>query len=268
MNPTPENPESDPAHLPAVLPADSEAEDAGPQFNPSGRRVPAANGLAWIGCGWRHFSQSPLNWVAMTLIFGVLWLIISIVPLVNIISGVVFPIFSGGMMLACEQQRRTGTLAIGDLFAGFRQKTWPLALLGLISIGVMLASLIPFIATMGFGVVASIATSSGGVDALGGVSIGLMMLSLLFVVLVSCAMWMAMWFAPALVILQGLEPVAALKSSFIGCWRNPLAGLLYGLVLFIVLIIGAIPAFLGLLVVIPVMTASAYAGYRDIYLED
>ncbi|MEW7976346.1 MAG: hypothetical protein AB2814_02490 [Candidatus Sedimenticola endophacoides] len=43
--------------------------------------------------------------------------------------------------------------------------------------------------------------------------------------------------------------------------------LLYGLVLFLVMIIAVIPVGLGLLVAIPAMIASIYTGYRDIYYD-
>ena len=79
---------------------------------------------------------------------------------------------------------------------------------------------------------------------------------------------MAVWFAPALVILNDVGPVEAMKLSFRACLRNIWPYLIYGLVWIPILIIAVIPLGLGLLVVYPAMMASIYVAYRDILIED
>jgi uncharacterized membrane protein len=264
MEPQNHNPYAPPA---AVI-LDDDLSVADGKFVPGGRRVPAGNGFSWIGTGWHYFRQSPLNWAALALIFGVLWIVISIIPGVNFLASVIFPIFTGGMMIACENQRRTGSLAIGDLFAGFQQKLGALAIVGLISLGVMLASMIPLIVVFGLSFAGAVLGGAHGVPSLGSISVSMVILGGLLVVVMSCVTWSLLWFAPALVTLQNQAPIEALKNSFIGCWRNPLAGLLYGIGAFIVLILGMIPLFLGLFVVMPMLVVSIHAGYRDIFLED
>ncbi|MGI9292909.1 MAG: hypothetical protein ACR2PS_02920, partial [Pseudomonadales bacterium] len=59
-----------------------------------------------------------------------------------------------------------------------------------------------------------------------------------------------------------------LTLSFIGTWRNVWPFLVYGLILLILCIVAAIPLFLGFLVVGPVIAASVYASYKDIFLHD
>ena len=58
--------------------------------------------------------------------------------------------------------------------------------------------------------------------------------SLLIVALIALAVVllvaMAYWFAPALVVLNGEPPIAALQKSFAASWRNFGAFLLYGLI--------------------------------------
>ena len=76
---------------------------------------------------------------------------------------------------------------------------------------------------------------------------------------------MAYWFAPALVALNGLGPVAAMKTSFLGCLKNILPFLLYGLVAMLAGLLAVIPLGLGWFVLGPVLAASMYAAYRDIY---
>src|SRR5699024_8206828 len=79
---------------------------------------------------------------------------------------------------------------------------------------------------------------------------------------------MMIWFAPALIMLNGVAPTEALKMSFVGCLRNILPMLIYGLICTILLIAGALPLFLGWLVVYPIFICSIYTAYRDIYLDE
>ncbi|MEN3109736.1 BPSS1780 family membrane protein [Uliginosibacterium paludis] len=259
--------EHNPYTPPAAVIEDERIATENSSFIPGGRRVPAGNGLGWLATGWRFFTQSALNWIALSLVFGVLWFVLSIIPGVNFLAGIIFPVFTGGIMIACENQRQTGSLAIGDLFAGFREKLGPLALVGLISIGLSFATMIPLLLLFGlsfFGVI----FGASALPSLGAFSIGGIVLAVVLMLVIGCVLWSVLWFAPALICLQNLAPMEAMKASFWGCWRNPLAGLLYGLGALFLLIIGAIPLLLGLLVVMPMLSASVYAGYRDIYFEE
>ena len=76
---------------------------------------------------------------------------------------------------------------------------------------------------------------------------------------------MALWLAPALVVLRGMAPVAAIKASFSGCLKNIVPFLIYGIIAFAAGIVAAIPLGLGWLVLGPVLFASVYVAYREIY---
>jgi uncharacterized membrane protein len=76
---------------------------------------------------------------------------------------------------------------------------------------------------------------------------------------------MAVWFAPALVVLRGIEPLDAMRLSFNGCLRNFVPFLVYGLVGLLLAIVATIPLMLGWLVLGPVTIASLYTSYCDIY---
>ncbi|NSL57023.1 BPSS1780 family membrane protein [Uliginosibacterium aquaticum] len=253
---------------PAAIVEDEQNWQQDGQYIPGGRTVSAGRGVSWFGMGWEFFKQSPLGWIVLLIVFGVLWMVVSMIPLVNLLAIVLFPVLNGGVMIACENQRRNGSLAIGDLFAGFQQKFGPLAILGLISFGVMLVSMIPVIAIMGFGFASAL---MGGQQIDPSMIMGMMGsfgLAMLLMVVVSMLMYSALWFAPALITLQNLSPVEAIKASFAGCWKNFLAGLVYFITATILMILGAIPLGLGLLVVLPMLMVSIYAGYRDIFIEE
>ncbi len=81
----------------------------------------------------------------------------------------------------------------------------------------------------------------------------------------SVLLYMALWFAPALVALRGTAPVDAIKQSFFGCLKNVVPFLIYGIIMMVLSIVATIPLGLGWLVLGPVAIASVYVAYRDIY---
>jgi uncharacterized membrane protein len=76
---------------------------------------------------------------------------------------------------------------------------------------------------------------------------------------------MALWFAPALVMLDQVSAGDAMKSSLAASVRNWLPFTVYGLLSLVLLVVAAIPLMLGYLILIPVMLGSMYASYRDIF---
>jgi uncharacterized membrane protein len=53
--------------------------------------------------------------------------------------------------------------------------------------------------------------------------------------------------------------------SFAACWKNALAFLVYGLVAFGLALLAMLTLGLGFIVFAPVMMASIYVSYRDIF---
>jgi len=131
---------------------------------------------------------------------------------------------------------------------------------------VMMVVLVGALLGAGMGVgMAGLAGSEGGIPggetaAVGGVvMIGLVIMALFIPVV------MTIWFAPALIMLADKGVFESLKLSFIGCLKNILPFLIYGIVAFILLIIAMIPVGLGLLIMVPVLMAAMYISYKDIY---
>ncbi|HWH41717.1 MAG TPA: BPSS1780 family membrane protein, partial [Usitatibacter sp.] len=97
-------------------------------------------------------------------------------------------------------------------------------------------------------------------------------LSLLLGVLVALALTVpllaAYWFAPALIVLNGMKAVPAMKASFHGCFRNLMPFLVYSIVMLVLAILAAIPVGLGFLVWIPLAISSTYTAYRGIFTDE
>jgi len=91
------------------------------------------------------------------------------------------------------------------------------------------------------------------------------LLGILFFLLLLLPLVMAIWFAPALVMLGGMSAGAAMMASFKGCLRNILPFLLYGMIGLGLSIVASIPLGLGWFILGPLMFATIYSSYCDIF---
>ena len=167
-------------------------------------------------------------------------------------------------MLGCAELERGGSIEVSHLFAGFREKTSSLVVVGLLYVAGIAAILVLLGLMFGFSL---IPVFFGQAQPDVGAALRLFMLALLVMMALSVPLWMAMWFAAPLVMLQDMKPVDALKASFLGCIKNIGPFLIYGLIGFVAMILGTLPLLLGWLVLGPILMGSIYAGYRDIFTE-
>ena len=181
------------------------------------------------------------------------------------------PVLVGGILLGCREQDRGGTLAVAHLFAGFNEKLGPLVILALLYFAgwLVIGFIAVALAMIAIGGGAFAAMMSGdtlhaGVALLSAMGLGALLVLLLCALLV-VPLLMAFWFAPALIVLRGDEPVAAMTTSFRACLRNVAPFLIYGLLGIVFAVLACIPLFLGLLVLIPVGMATIYTSYKDIF---
>jgi uncharacterized membrane protein len=256
----PQNPYATPASRVADL---SNSGSAQPQLIRDGRTVPAGSGWTWLTAGWDLFRRNPGVWVLMIIIFVAIQLVFSALPLVGMVASYVLtPLLVAGMMSGCAALERGEALEVAHLFAGFREKTGSLVQVGLLYFAGVVAIGLLLGVFFGFGLVAAALTGRPPVAEMA--TLGLVFL--LFFALV-IPLLMAIWFAPALVMLHDLKPVDALRASFSGCLKNIPAFLIYGIAGLVLAIVATIPLLLGWLILGPVTIASAYAGYREIFIE-
>jgi uncharacterized membrane protein len=241
----------------------------------SPRTVDAGRGIAWWSEAWRLFTPAAGVWLLIVILLVILNMVLTLIPLIgHVIGQLLFPIFAGGLMLGCRAVDRGGPLTVGHLFAGFGTRTGPLFIVGLIYTALAVAiALVVFgllLLIFGAAIVSQLWHLQDLQDpwALAGmfgsmllaICIGLLVFLLLYLPLV-----MAVWFAPSLVVLRGVEPLEAMRLSFNGCLRNFVPFLIYGLVGVGLAIVATIPLLLGWLVLGPVTIASLYTSYCDIY---
>lgn len=234
---------------------------------------PFGNGWQWISRGFWHFRQNPLAWMLTLVVWVVLSVILSMVPFIGSLAITLgSPVIIAGLMLGCAAQEQGDDFEISHLFAGFSSGVGQLVLVGLLYlVGVVAITFV--VAMIGGGVMVGMLGGMDGMqnpdpDALqSAMGVGSVVLVMLVALGLSIPLMMAYWFAPALIAIEGLSALAAMKQSFSGCLKNILPFLLYGVIGLLLFFVGAIPVGLGLLVVMPMMTASMYTAYRDIYYQ-
>lgn len=237
-----------------------------PPFNGQCRAVPAGSAFEWLRQGWLLFIAYPALWIALTVILIVLMLGLSIVPFIgSLAANLLLPVLAAGVMRVCQKIFDGRMPVLSDLFDGFNKNSGNLVLLGLLY---MLGMLILF------AVVASLAAGGLAGSALAGqppalgIFFGKMLFALLVWLILSVPLVMAIWFAPALVLFNNMPPLAALKASFNACLKNVLPFFVYGLIVMVLSFFAALPVGLGFLVLVPVLSGSVYASYRDIFVAN
>jgi hypothetical protein len=229
------------------------------------RQVAAGQGWQWIVEGFGLFKKSPVIWVVLVIILFLIAIALHFIPILGpLVFYILSPVFLGGVMMGCKAQQNSEELEIAHLFAGFKKNTNALIALG----GIYLVGQIIILAVMFIlGGSAIISLMKGGEPDLAAMTAA--MSGAILAVLVGLALYvplaMALWFAPALAIFNNMQPVPALKSSFDACLKNIVPFLIYGIAILVLALIASIPLFLGFLVLTPVIFASVYISYRDIY---
>lgn len=241
------------------------------------RTAPASRGVGWIADGFRHFRDDWLAWVLATLVLTAISLFLQVlVPVLGTIAlHLLTPVFLGGLMQGLADSARGHRFAAGDLFRAFSgPHLGQLVLVGFVWLLLHLVALVAagtvFVMFAGAGFLTSLAQSESMLAAAVALTsaIGLLLALLVYVALLLPIAMLA-WFAPALVVLEGEGAFSAMRHSFVGCLRNFLPFLVYGLVgLLLFPLLLALTLGLGFVVLVPVGLASIHSAYKDIFHRD
>jgi len=233
------------------------------------RSVSMAQGWGWIATAGGYFAGAPAVWALMGLVWLIAMAVLTFIPFVGpLVAAFLMPVLAAGFVLAARKQDEGGPVQVGDLLIGFSHpRSAQLLTLGALSAAAQLAMMIiTWLLTMLF-----VGAAAGGVmmgadpgAAAAGAGVGMVLVWLL-----ALALWvplvMALWFAPALVVLRGMSALDALKRSFEGCLENIGAFLLFGVIALAISFVALLPFGLGMVVWGPVLGAAVYSGYCDIY---
>lgn len=250
----------------ATLPA----TDEGLRLVLPGRVVSAGRGASWIAEGWRLFVRAPLMWVISMVVLFVVMFAMNLVPILGaIVFQVLQVVIWGGFIAACRSLETGGEFEIEQLLAGFNRRFGKLAAVGALFLAGEAIIMLLYFGFVGFSVLG--AALSGDQEAVRNAilgSIGGIVLGALIAMALAVPLMAAIWFAPALVYMHDMAPMAAMKASLGASFRNFIPFLVYGVIMFVLAILAAIPFGLGMLVFVPLTITSAYASYRDVFTQD
>lgn len=236
------------------------------------RQVNAGQGWRWIADAFALFKKNPLIWIVLFVLYFLIIMLVSVVPLIGpLVMSLLAPAFAAGFMLACRDLENGAELELRYLFAGFMHNTGQLITVGgLYLIGTIIIMGIMMMAgggaILGAAALGGMADGSSPEMAIGAVE-G-MLVAMLTALVLLIPLLMAYWFAPALVFFHDMPAAQAMKASFSASLKNWLPFTVYGLAGFALTLLAMIPFGIGLLVLVPVITASIYTGYKDIFVPE
>ena len=244
------------------------------------RIAPAGRGIDWLVDSFTIFSKNWPAWIGVIIFIFVLKIISLFIFIVGgMVLQVLLPVFIGGLMLGCRSADAGAGFLFEHLFAGFSDRFLRLAAVGIVilvgeSLILALCAVALFLLVGNLDTFMQILHTlqralmeqniSQLIQVLSGMSLMILLVTLLGLALYVPLLVLA-WFAPALIVLAGQDAITAMKNSFIGCIKNWIPYLVYGVVGLVFSIIATIPLALGWLVLMPMMIISIYLAYEDIY---
>ena len=250
-------------------PPQARVADAGVEmdgnFLPEGQRVPAGNGWTWITDAWAFMGLQRGTFIGIFVVYCLLMLGVSVVPFGGSLAAALFgPVLNAGILLGCDALRRGEPLEVSHLFAGFKSRVGPLIGLGAVSLGAGVVIFLIILAIFGAAYFGLMAGNEPGPE---NVPVLLMMavLAVLIIMALSVPLYMAIFFAPALIVFHDFKLGDALKASFFACLRNMLPFLVWGVAALLLAIPATLLLGLGWLLLGPVLMVSLYMSYRDIF---
>jgi uncharacterized membrane protein len=228
------------------------------------RTVDVQRAIGWWTDAWQLLMKQPAAWIGMGVLLLVILLVLSFIPVLgSIASLLVLPVFMGGWALASRKAATGERIEVADLFSCFRTHLTPLLVVG----AVLLAGglVIGVVAgALGLGAMMSgVGMHSGGAGALTVAGGG--MFALLVALILSAVLAIAIWFAPALIVLDNVAPLDAMKSSLAACLKNTVTFVVYGVLYMVAAFVASLPLMLGWILLGPIVMLTIYVSYRDIF---
>ena len=222
-----------------------------------GNSLPASRGWQWYKQGWSLFSKQKGNWILMTLLASVDFILLNVIPLIGSLAALlIFPGLIGGMLYSAQEVSSGKPIKLDYLWIVFKdpKKRSEFLKLGLVLIaGIFLAGILVGI-FMGDKV--------EGLNPNANLDVGFGTLAFLF--LLGLIGFIIFGYASALILFRSSSMTNALKES-ISLGTNqllPIATLYLLYTLFS--IIAAIPFGLGFLILWPVTIGAIYVSYQEL----
>jgi hypothetical protein len=241
------------------------------------RRLPARHGILWLLAGFALFRRQPPLMTALTFGYLLTVIVVNLIPHVGpVLLPLLLPALTVILANGCRAIERGQAFASESLmFSLSAQRVGLMRLGGLHLIGSSLLVL----GGLAFGEPINISDGMSQEEA------AALLTDLGILLVVASPLLMAFWFAPLLTAWNGVSAGKSLFFSFVASWRNWRAFAMYGLALAVVgaVLPGLILIIAGLIsqsllailsvalrmllifILAPVMVASVYLSYRDVF---
>lgn len=254
-----------PQITPPAIPPTDEYGSILPMLLATPRRCDASAGVMWMVQAVSLFQRQPLLWLAMGATLMIILGVLASIPFLNVLMVMVVFVFSGGIIQGAAAQSRGDELRFDHLFSGFKSHLKPLVMLGLWYLVGTIVCMIPMFVAMGSMMFALFNSDYGTV---GSLSISAVIFGYLISMLLFIPLTMAIWFAPALIVLHDVDAVTAMKKSFEGSKQNLMPMFVFGLVcLLLVPVVVFFTLGLGIFVILPILLLIYFTSYRDVWTD-
>lgn len=222
----------------------------------STRTIPASRAIDWFKQGWNIFLSNWAIWVLLILVLGVFAFVMNIFLIVGQIAlTVLTPALVGGLLYAAKQAKANAPVKFDYLWLPLQdaKKRKELLLMGVLfftavlMVGILSAIFVGQSVMVGEGI---LSTGVGG---------------LIFLLIVSFVLFVYVNYATALIVFQDMLMVDAVKKCTAVVWKQiaPL-GVLF-LIYAVLSMIAMIPLWLGMLVLLPVVSIAIYLSYEELF---
>ncbi len=218
----------------------------------------------WLLSGWAIFKKSPITWSLMVLIFTIFYLVGMNNYIGKALAAFLTPIFAGGIYMAAYKSDNGEPIAIENLFSMLKNKQKLKQLMIIGAIGVAIVGL-TYIAQNMMGSDYEMRYNTGN-----NTTFSKNNTTTLGSTLSSIITWgwgLASLFSIPLVAIKNQMAIESLKNSISASLINLIPLLIFYGFGILLLIVGAIPVGLGLLIVLPVLFCASYFAFKTVFLE-
>lgn len=223
------------------------------------RRVSATASLRWLKAAWQLFKQAPAVFIAMFLLSTGIVVLLSMNQLTAIVGIFLSPFLTAGFYKAVVGAQQQQKIGIDWLFQPLMEPACRRIFVTIAALNYLLS--VPLISIHQH----LYQTMSAAFDAQAGIEAAVLLQLLLAVALFLLKF---MLFAYAVAIAYFLKEQRfwlVLQTSFVACWRNIAALLIFG-VLSIALVMLTIPTFfIGIIVVAPLLNIAFFLSFNDLF---
>ncbi len=269
----------------------------GPVLRAEPAKLPWRHGWLWLVQAWVLFKAKPGTWIGMILGYVLAYVLpyiaAALIPFSQLTLGLFVPVMTAGFVLGAYSLDEGQDLRFGHLWSGFQHKNkGQLISVGAITIlALMVITLAMVLVALGLIAAGYLVSADFWSVLIPYIYLGPLYISLMLSLLMLPLM-MALWFAPALVVLNDVPALEAMKLSFKACWRNMGAFTIYGLIMLVLVLLVVFVLFLAALAlntigldlyarlmtltltvfllgigIVLLMYISYYTSYRDVLTE-